>query len=316
VVRVPLAGGPITRWRKYAKALRQAGQDADIVYAFSSVSCGVPMMIAGLKKPKKLLRLGGDFLWERYTDKGGRRTLKEFYQRFPLLRAIMGRILKTFDHIVFSTVFQQELYQRFYKHLPVNSVIENAVPAKEVTEHTRHAPLRVLFMGRFVRFKNLPALLTAVAGLPHVRLTLVGDGPVLKKAQALAKTLPIFPRVTFLPPATGADKDHILREHDLLILPSLTEISPHMAVEARASGLPVLLSQETGLSDALRSGMMIRELRTSADITRALLEVDQKYEQISADAMLPYHPRGWSDVAEEHLTLFTIMDPDSKSQNS
>ncbi|MBU2259488.1 glycosyltransferase, partial [Patescibacteria group bacterium] len=63
---------PILRWFRYAKALKQVGQDADIVYGFSSVSCGVPLKLARLKKPKKILRLGGDFGWERYTDWGGK----------------------------------------------------------------------------------------------------------------------------------------------------------------------------------------------------------------------------------------------------
>ncbi len=304
VVRVPLSGGPLARWRRYAKALKEAAGGADIIYAFSSVSCGVPLKMARITGPKKILRLGGDFAWERYTDKGGRKSLREFYESFPVVRHLMQRVLGTFDHIVFSTEFQRDLYRRVYPKLPAHSVIENALPAKERVPHARHDPLRLLFMGRFVQFKNLPALLAAVAKLPHVRLTLVGDGPVLKKAQALARTLQLLPRVTFLPPASGAAKDAILREHDLLVLPSLTEISPHMAVEARASGLPVLLSEENGLSESLRDGMMLRSLKTSSDIMKAVLEADQNYEAVSARAVQPGRPRGWKDVAEEHMRLF------------
>src|SRR5262245_21317396 len=65
VITVSRRGGPFLRWRRYAQALKKHAADADIVYAFSSVSCGVPLMMAGLRKPKKILRLGGDFFWER-----------------------------------------------------------------------------------------------------------------------------------------------------------------------------------------------------------------------------------------------------------
>ncbi len=307
IVRVPRSGGPYLRWRRFAAALRSVGKDADIVYAFSSVSCGVPLKMAKLRTPRKVLRLGGDFLWERYTDLGGRKTLREFYQSFPLFRRTMHKILLRFDHIVFSTSFQETLYRTVYRKLPAHSVIENALPARDIVAHARHNPLRLVFMGRFVRFKNIPALLAAVAKLPHVRLTLVGGGPVAAKASALARTLHLQGRVTFLPGVHGADLDQVRREHDLLILPSLTEISPHTAVEARASGLPVLLSAENGLSEAMREGMTIRPLRTSAEITRAVLEIDQAYEQISEKAQLPFPPRPWGHVAEETLALFRSL---------
>ena len=58
---------------------------------------------------------------------------------------------------------------------------------------------------------------------------------------------------------------------------------------------------------AMREGMVIRDLRTSADITRAVLEIDQAYEDVSAKAMLPFPPRPWSSVAEETMALFSSM---------
>src|SRR5688572_23171169 len=38
VVGVPRKGGPILRWWRFAKALKQHGKDADVIYCFSSVS--------------------------------------------------------------------------------------------------------------------------------------------------------------------------------------------------------------------------------------------------------------------------------------
>ena len=72
-------GFPIIRWFQYAKTLKKIAKDADIVYAFSSISCGIPVKLARLKKPKKILRLGGDFFWERYTAVGGKRSLRVYY---------------------------------------------------------------------------------------------------------------------------------------------------------------------------------------------------------------------------------------------
>ena len=299
IIWVSMAGGPLLRWRRYAEALREQGRNADIVEAFSSVSVGVPLWMARLKKPKKILRLGGDFLWERYTDRGGTKRLREWCERSMW---IMRKLLGTFDHIIFSTKFQEELYEKQYANMPHHSVIENAVPTGRPTVHAKHEPFRLLFMGRFVGFKNLFALIDAMNLLPEVTLTFVGEGPFLGKLETRNQELAT--RVQFLPTVHGEEKQRIFAEHDLLVLPSLTEISPHVALEARAAGLPVLLTEETGLSSTLREGMVIRPLRTPDEIAAAARDVMADYDSIARAAASPAPGRSWGNVAEEHLTLF------------
>ncbi len=326
IIRVDASGGPILRWRRYAKVLKEHGSDADVVECFSSVSAGVPLRMAKLKRPKKLLRLGGDFTWERYTDMGRRRSLRSFMAKHPRLRFPMERLLKTFDHILFSTRFQEELYELAYSTLAQHSVIENALPNQAPSPqppppapagqaqgeggrpHKKHDPLRLLYLGRFVKFKNLDRLLHAVAEIPHVTLTMVGEGLERESLSALSRTLLLQGRVSIVPPVHGERIEQVFAEHDLLVLPSLTEISPNAALEARASGLPVLLTEENGLSAELRSGMILRPLLTVNDITKAILEVDHQYEELAEAAAAPFTiERGWEKVAEEHIQLFTQL---------
>ncbi|MSR87468.1 glycosyltransferase, partial [Candidatus Peribacteria bacterium] len=314
VVRVPKSGGPLLRWRWYAQALKQHATNADIVECFSSVSCGVPLKMAKLKKPKKILRLGGDFTWERYTDLGRRRSLRGFMAKHPRLRFPMARLLKTFDHIVFSTRFQEDLYTLAFSELPRHSFIENALPAlpsvaaQGTPVHQKHDPMRLLYFGRFVKFKNLDRLLNAVAAVPHVTLTMVGEGPERDTLQTLARTLQLGGRVSIVPSVHSGELENIFAEHDLLVIPSLTEISPNSALESRASGFPVLLTEENGLSAELRTGMMIRPLLTVNDITKAVLEVDHQYDQVAQAAAAPFmHVRGWDKLADEHIALFESL---------
>ncbi len=268
--------------------------------------------MAKLKKPRKILRLGGDFTWERYTDLGRRRSLRQFMTKYPRLRLPMGRLLTTFDHVVFSTAFQEELYRLGYRALPAHSVIENALPSAgergETVTHQKHDPFRLLYFGRFVKFKNLDRLLRAAAGIPHATLTMVGEGPERDRLSALARSLQMQGRVSIVPPVHGENVQSVFAEHDLLVIPSLTEISPNAALEARALGLPVLLTEENGLSAQLRSGMIIRPLLTAHDITKAVLEADHRYGEFAAEAAAPFaHERGWGTVAEEHRKLFASL---------
>ena len=255
------------------------------------------MILARLKRPRKILRLGGDFFWERYTDRGGTMGLKEWYASKGLVTrfafCVTRFILNHFDHVVFSTNYQAELYKKHYLHLPPHCVIENALPAPQQlsqsmrmlrTSGMQNASFRLLYFGRFVGFKNLPALLEALRALPQVKLSLVGEGPMEARLRGLTRTLRIADRVSFLPPLHGTDKEKVFAAHDLLVIPSLTELSPHSALEARAAGLPVLLTEETGLSPELTAGMVLKELRTAEEISNAIRNVIQDYAAIATEA--------------------------------
>lgn len=306
-LRISRKGGPIMRWRRYAKALKEYGADADIVYCFSSVSCGVPLWMAGLKHPHTMLRLGGDFLWERYTDRGGTLGLCDWYASQPKFKGMMNGLLKQFDEIVFSTRFQEELYGKFYVQLPLHAVIENALPTGVPVHHQPHTPFRLLFLGRFVPFKNLGSLVLALKDLPDVTLTFAGEGPLRHQLQSLVAAEGLSDRVTFLLSQTGDAKQELFLDHDLLVLPSYTEISPNTALEARSTGLPVLLTAETGLSHTLTDGCMLRPLRSPLDIAHAVRESMENYETLADRASAPIPARTWDHVAEDHLQLFRNM---------
>ena len=300
---------PVIRWFSYAKALRKVGSDADVIYAFSSVSCGIPVKLARLKNPKKILRLGGDFFWERYTALGGGLGLGEWYGKrskiFSFWLLVIGWILKGFDHVVFSTEFQKKIYEEHYKKLPPRSVIENAVSEGNPEIHVKREPLSLLFMGRFVGFKNLKSLIEAVKQMANVRLTLVGDGPKKKELMKLAGSAGT--RIMFVSPVHGEEKMKVFAGHDLMVIPSVTEISPNVALEARANGLPVLLTEETGLSSILSETMVLRNLSTPKDIINAIKEVQENYSDIADAAGGTIVKRGWKEVAEEHMKIFNVF---------
>ena len=310
VVSVPKAGGPLLRWWRFSRALRKHGDNADIIYAFSSISCGVPLILSGLKKPKRILRLGGDFFWERYSALGGMKSLREWYEQSAgVFKWLMQWILNQFDLIIFSTHFQQELYKKHYKKLPKNIVVENAraydLSKRENAKSQKTNPkkIQLLFMGRFVGFKNLPRLLKAVAQVPDVSLTLVGDGPYKQKIEKLIAQYSLEERVRVHPLAHGDEKIALFTSHDWLIIPSTTEISPNTALEAVAAGLPVLLTKENGLSPALQQGMVIQPLLTVEQIVITLQELQPPADE----SMTRNSVRGWDTVAAEHWKVFSEM---------
>ncbi len=299
---------PIIRWFLYAIRLRKVGKDADVVYCFSSISCGVPLILSGLTKPKRLLRLGGDFFWERYTDFGGRKSLREWYEKSSWQLAVGSWLLRQFDYIVFSTRFQEEIYENAYRKLPKHSVIENALECRMKNEELKMKEgKKLLFMGRFVRFKNLQNFVSAMKELPDYTLALVGDGPQKSALLTLVDSLRLQDRITFLPPQHGDAKQVLFAEHDMLVIPSLTDISPNVALEAKAAGLRVLITHENGLME-LANKMYLHPMNTVDDIVNAINETREKQYNLH-DSVSDTITHTWSEVASETLQLFQSLTP-------
>ncbi|MFB5430444.1 glycosyltransferase [Enterococcus casseliflavus] len=99
-------------------------------------------------------------------------------------------------------------------------------------------------VGRLVSQKNHLFLISVFATYkkenPDAKLLIIGEGPLKRKLNQLAKKLGVFDDVKILPNTSNISK--MYSAMDLLIFPSLYEGLGMVAVEAQVSQLPVLLS--------------------------------------------------------------------------
>jgi glycosyltransferase involved in cell wall biosynthesis len=82
---------------------------------------------------------------------------------------------------------------------------------------------------------------------------MVGDGPEKEKAERLCQELGILDKVIFFGNSNEIDK--ILSYSDLFLLPSETESFGLAALEAMASGVPVISSNSGGLPEVNFDGI-------------------------------------------------------------
>lgn len=133
----------------------------------------------------------------------------------------------------------------------------------------------LLFVGRLVEHKNLPRLLDAFARLaaerPHVRLLLVGGGPLHDTLAARIRELKLDERALLL--GERSDVAALMKAADLLVAPSLREGMSNVILEAMALGLPVLATRVGGTPEVIEDG-------------RHGVLVDPTDTQALADAML------------------------------
>lgn len=123
-------------------------------------------------------------------------------------------------------------------------------PSSEQTRNAAafcpHDPLRVLWVGRMLKLKNVDILIKAAAlAKSKVSLTLVGDGPEKARLQAMKESL----GVRFLPPVKIDEVRALMRENDVYVFPSNGFDGWGAVVsEALEEGMLVLGSDEAGAS--------------------------------------------------------------------
>ena len=135
----------------------------------------------------------------------------------------------------------------------------------------------LLFVGRLVEHKNLPRLLDAFARVaaerPHVRLLLVGGGPLHDTLAARIRELKLDDRALLL--GERPDVAALMKAADLLVAPSLREGMSNVILEAMALGLPVLATRVGGTPEVIedgRHGVLVDPIDTQA-LADAMLQL-------------------------------------------
>jgi glycosyltransferase involved in cell wall biosynthesis len=112
-------------------------------------------------------------------------------------------------------------------------------------------PLKVLFVGKMTQQKGIADLFKVAEKLgPHIKLTLVGNKATeecaaLNRELARHKWIPSLPHHKVL---------QLMREHDVLVFPSLFDGFGMVITEAMSQGTPVITTNRTGGPDFIDHG--------------------------------------------------------------
>ncbi len=303
----PAYWGPLWRDWGFAHAVsREIGRSrANLVQSHERVLCcdiyrpedglHASWLEERLKGAPALLRLrvAAD-PWHRYTLRMERQLFAS-----PWLRAVLCN----------SKMVRDDIKTRFGlpdERLPV---IYNAVDAdafspalREHREHIRgkhripdDAVVFLLAGSGFAR-KGLPAALAAMAALPpEAHLIVIGDDRRLEAAKQRARDLDVRSRVTFLPGSTELAPYY--GAADAFVLPAVYDSFPDAAMEAMASGLPVVTSTRSGAAEIVvehDAGFVCdaRDVTALAGHMTALLDPDLRTRlgTSAREAVLPLSP--------------------------
>ncbi len=120
------------------------------------------------------------------------------------------------------------------------------------------------------------------------KLMMVGDGPEKEKAERLCEELGISEKVIFFGNSNEIDK--ILSYSDLFLLPSETESFGLAALEAMASGVPVISSNSGGLPEVNFNGVSgylsnVGNIEEMAKNALQILQTDEVLHKFKENAL-------------------------------
>ena len=315
VVRKNGVGGKFLNYYNYYKKLKALynKNNFDILYAFDHFSAGMPASVLA-KKIKKpfVVRVGGDFLWEKMVNSGKcNLPLAEYYQQPKSLVEkvylnIFKYIFKKADKIIFNTAWQKKLYEDvFLLNSDKNLVINNVFTKPEQVSFVDSK--EIIFAGRFIKLKNIENLIKAFSQIKTDKnLVIIGDGPEKKRLESLVKN---YHNIKIEGQLTPIKLKERLSNAHAFILPSVSELSPNSALEALSAGKLVILTENNALPKALQDCFYLVDPFSVMEIKEALefcLSEDNYQLYLNKIKECNFN-HTWVQVAQEHLDLFISL---------
>lgn len=211
------------------------------------------------------------------------------------------RELELADLVVVPSKFVANSLNLYPKALPEVRVIPYGFP-EPIRPHDRNwydgnRPLRLLYVGGLSQRKGLSYLCQAVRAFGNrVSVTIIGLG----SAASLVREE--LPNAVFLGSLPHSDVLEQMREHDVLLFPSLFEGFGLVVTEAMSQGMVVISTDRTGLPDISNDDCAICVPAADADAIQAaidmLLSAPDKVRLLGTEALARAASYTWADYRE------------------
>lgn len=280
----------------YFLRLIPAVMRADYVLALDTFSAALPAArVAQMFKKKFIVRVGGDFLWESYVERTKEPVLlSEFYKKDRVFTNKEQFLFKSakyiFDHaekIIFSTSWQREILIKPFSINPNKTVIiENVFNASHVRSIVPKDRI-ILSPSRNIFLKNKQTLVDACELLKKRHADFTLDTKVSSQAELMKRIDSCY----------------------CLVVPSLSEVSPNIVLDALSRGVPAVVTGDCGLASRFVDLVVWIDplnAQTIADGISKLFDSATYQEYMSRIAAFSYS-HSEQDIIKEFDAVFTTL---------
>lgn len=254
------------RLLNYLAQILRYGRTVEVIYA-NGIYFETALANRFLSKPL-VMRIVSDEAWERSLRKSWTSDNFEDFQhkhqnwQAEFFKRLRSWYVKQADKVIVPCEYLKRTVTKWGVSEEKCIVVYNAVEVNlEHDQVPRFPPtflngqLRVITVGRLVALKNIDKLLEAVALVPQVTLTIVGDGPCRHQWESLARTLDVSDRVWFTGILPKSTVHALMSQHDVFAIISNHESFPFSVLEAMKLGLVVIASPVGGNIEIIQNGI-------------------------------------------------------------
>jgi glycosyltransferase involved in cell wall biosynthesis len=243
--RVLRVGGAAYRvWR----ALDPALERADVVHVHSNgLLSELGLLLAARRRKPTVFTLYGTEIWHYRRKRFGPDLFTRAYDAASAVTFYSDRLMTRAHELGLGRRDLQVIYPAVSGDFRWHDERAQARARAALSIPNRHLLLNVKRLHPLAGQRYLiEAMNEVIRPFPDTRLVICGTGPILQELQAVARSAGVERHVVF---AGLLDNPLIARycaAADLFVLPSVLEALPTVAVEALASGTPVLSSDNPG----------------------------------------------------------------------
>ncbi len=263
VTRIPRRKFKLLRWMITITRILSFGKNADVLFvnglAMESV---LSNMI--LRKPM-VQKVVGDPVWEKASSLGWIDENFEDFQKkrygfkVESLKALRAWWTRRANKVIVPSRYLAQWVANWGVPEESIKVIYNAIDplngfVPECTKISLETPIRVVTVGRLVRWKHVDKVIEAVARLDGIGLAIIGDGPQRGYLEELAQTLGVRNRIYFTGTKDKLETIGLMKACEIFVLNSSYEGFPHVVLEAMSCGLSVIATAVGGTTELLQDG--------------------------------------------------------------
>jgi len=229
---------------------------------------------------------------------------------------VLGPVLRNADKVICLTNDYAKLMVNRYGVAKDNIVvIPNATDFKISDKPKRniHKPIKLLFVGRLAKQKNIPMLLEAVSSYrakynDDLHLYIIGEGELETDIRSKISKYNLSDIVTMRGALYGQELQNIFQQSDIFVLPTLYESFGNVYIEAMAKGLPIVTTNIEAVRDVVKNGRNGLLTDISADSLREaihqLTENKILYRSISSNNLHDIKSYKWSVILQKMENIY------------
>jgi glycosyltransferase involved in cell wall biosynthesis len=231
----------------------------------------------------------------------------------PAVYDIEQKGMQTADSVVAVSEYTK---QKIIEHYGISedkiTVIHNAIDQK-LTEKYHPSPIKktdkiVLFLGRITIQKGPDYFISmaekVLKKVKNVKFLMAGDGDMQNEMIRKAIHLGIEKSILFTGFLRGDDVDKAFQNADLYVMPSVSEPFGLTALEAIRNGAPVLMSNQSGVSEVVLNALKVD-----------FWDVDEMANKVISVLKYPHLSKTLKDTAFQELEKFSWNEVGTKLNN-